>query len=735
MTSHVELYESQSKLYESQSTNLTLSQSELIETYTKHKWVEDKDSSIVIIGAGQAGIHMASLLIRAGFRNVVVVECNDTDDASGKLVSIRDEEYEVVHDLGSAYVHRNYSAFLHLLDLYGDRAEDLVPVDHSDSVIVSGNHGAAIPVRDWIAGKIQPDTLRIHDIKNKRASAAAPADCKAMDGGDGSNGSPVSSSSCLAGNRSATASTTQRPQTPVSPLRGCSESSPQSASSMASPLSPTPESGSPLGVTPQLGPIASPSPTLSSWMAPKEPVTKPLTVGHAARRYTKLHRKIFGDYEDVSDGDVVTRFPPKPINYKYINMTFLEFLKKYKLEILIPYFIFNQSLLEGFGNLDEIPAFYGMLWNNASSIAKLVDHREHSKPLTAPPKRGDDGLFMLRHGFHGLFQNMISVEGIEIKYNAEITSINRYLNDEKHKICVMYCQTVDNEEYEKLIECDALFCASNINELLPLISDVTEEEEAAFASISTHILCTTLLECDTAGDGRRTSKTMETEDDDTELEADDDDDDDDDEKSPLKEDEEMSRSRTPSDSTSSTPSLNASNGSDGVGLHSSLGAGIGGDALSASGCVFYPNKLLNKDGHLFKLKNCSVLLNGRARHQALQREKGLSRERLIGFQLLPKDDISYSADPRDLEMTLETILLDDLRRIGKRNAKVLQQNVMPFCPQWTQKDVNKETPWLVKEELQGKNKNMYYIGSSVCFQSVESVLEYNVQLTRNVLYL
>jgi len=119
----------------------------------------------------------------------------------------------------------------------------------------------------------------------------------------------------------------------------------------------------------------------------------------------------------------------------------------------------------------------------------------------------------------------------------------------------------------------------------------------------------------------------------------------------------------------------------------------------------------------------------------VQRSKGLVRERLIGFQLLPKDDISYSADPRDLEMTLETILLDDLKRIGKRNVKLLKQNVMPFCPQWTQKDVNAQIPWLVKDELQGKNKNMYYIGSSVSFQSIESVLEYNEQLTRNVLYI
>merc|ERR1719361_2525523 len=463
-----------------------------------------------------------------------------------------------------------------------------------------------------------------------------------------------------------------------------------------SPLSPSPDD-SPSGPMP----IRSDrSPTMSSWMAPRDTrtsvVSNALTVSHAAKRYIKLHRKIFGNYESVNVGDIVTRFPAKPLKFQYINMTFLEFIKKYKLEVLIPYFVYNQSLLEGYGHLDEIPAFYGMLWNNCSSMFKLVEGKD--RPKSFPNLNSCKRMFMMKDGLDSLFQNMILTEDIEIKYNSEITSINRYLNDEKHKICVMYCQTVDNEEYEKLIECDALFCASNIKELLPLLNDVTEDEEAAFGTISTHILCATLLECDITGQSsmRRGSQTqgqsLETEDDETEVEETEIDD----EKEPLKEMKEMSCSHTPSD----TPSLSIVNPSnlfseDADGRHSSFGGGH--DLFEDKGCVFYPDKLLNKDGHLFKLKNCSLLMNGED-HFAMQREKGLTR-------------------------------------VGKRNVKILKQNVMPFCPQWTQKDVNKETPWLVKDELQGKNKNMYYIGSSVSFQSIESVLEYNVQLTRNVLYL
>ena len=37
-------------------------------------------------------------------------------------------------------------------------------------------------------------------------------------------------------------------------------------------------------------------------------------------------------------------------------------------------------------------------------------------------------------------------------------------------------------------------------------------------------------------------------------------------------------------------------------------------------------------------------------------------------------------------------------------------------------------PWRVKNELQGKYSNTFYIGSSVCFESVFNVVEYNLEL-------
>ena len=38
------------------------------------KW--SKDTSIVIIGGGHSGIHMASLLVESGYKNVVILERN-----------------------------------------------------------------------------------------------------------------------------------------------------------------------------------------------------------------------------------------------------------------------------------------------------------------------------------------------------------------------------------------------------------------------------------------------------------------------------------------------------------------------------------------------------------------------------------------------------------------------------------------------------------------------------------
>jgi len=367
---------------------------------------------------------------------------------------------------------------------------------------------------------------------------------------------------------------------------------------------------------------------MGEWIYDKE---DRFSVHEAAMKYIEIHKKILTEYEKIN---IATQFPPKPMEMDKINMTFLQFIKKHKLDALIPYFLYKLSLFEGYGALDELPAFYGLLWNNTRSIRSDLLSTKYTK----------QNLWCLRKGFLHLLENMIDAENIRIEYNTEITSINRYLNDEKHKICLMY---INDEDTEKLVECDVLFCASNISLLTSFISDITEEEQRVFGSMSARTLCATLFECDV-------EQTQ----------------------------------------------------------HEKL--------------AFYPNNLLSnneeEEGHLFKLNNSSKILNGEKKHHKIIRDKGLKREKLIGYQMMNKD-------PDFVDISFEDILLNDLQEIGLENVKIIKQNIMRVFPEWSQQDINDGVPWLVKDKLQGKYKNMYYIGSSVgCCQSIEAMLEYNIQL-------
>merc|ERR1711920_974832 len=71
-----------------------------------------------------------------------------------------------------------------------------------------------------------------------------------------------------------------------------------------------------------------------------------------------------------------------------------------------------------------------------------------------------------------------------------------------------------------------------------------------------------------------------------------------------------------------------------------------------------------------------------------------------------------------------------LEGMGERNVEILRQRVWDYFPKWSLEDiVENEYPWKVLHELQGKYNKCFYIGSSVCMESVLNVCEYNVELT------
>ena len=98
----------------------------------------------------------------------------------------------------------------------------------------------------------------------------------------------------------------------------------------------------------------------------------------------------------------------------------------------------------GYGNLDEVPALYGLWWNSASLIEKASGIKRNLQ--------GKENVFVLKNGFYSLWQNIVEKDGVNIKYECDIKSINRYLNDKHHSIEIKYRN--GKNEFDEIFECD-----------------------------------------------------------------------------------------------------------------------------------------------------------------------------------------------------------------------------------------------------------------------------------------
>ena len=119
--SHIEMYEATEGLG-------------LLSKYKRHNWIKDKESEIVIIGAGPAGIHMASILKRSGYLNVTILE--ESNRFGGKCHTIKDDTHsDMVHEMGSAYIHSNYNTTLEIIKRYENPSNiknELIPLTDAD---------------------------------------------------------------------------------------------------------------------------------------------------------------------------------------------------------------------------------------------------------------------------------------------------------------------------------------------------------------------------------------------------------------------------------------------------------------------------------------------------------------------------------------------------------------------------------------------------------------------------
>ena len=103
---------------------------------------------------------------------------------------------------------------------------------------------------------------------------------------------------------------------------------------------------------------------------------------------------------------------PSPAVLYRIRGTFLQFLKRENLLGLAPFFKLSQTV-QGFGYLDEIAAFYGLMWNTPRLMAVHI------------VKRGRHDLFVLRGGYQRVWKTLQAVEKFKIIFNTRLERIVR----------------------------------------------------------------------------------------------------------------------------------------------------------------------------------------------------------------------------------------------------------------------------------------------------------------------
>jgi thioredoxin reductase len=107
-----------------------------------------KDSTVAIIGAGPAGVHMASLLKKAGVANVKLLE--KTARLGGKSYTVMKDG--VPHEMGTCYLHNMYGTIRDLLKEYEiETTEEAFGLDANSAEIVPEGDRAVFSERVYAA--------------------------------------------------------------------------------------------------------------------------------------------------------------------------------------------------------------------------------------------------------------------------------------------------------------------------------------------------------------------------------------------------------------------------------------------------------------------------------------------------------------------------------------------------------------------------------------------------------
>jgi len=185
----------------------------------------------------------------------------------------------------------------------------------------------------------------------------------------------------------------------------------------------------------------------------------------AKDRYNLLHEQIFGDFNFTMPPPLTTE------SLKLLDKSFVQFLEENDLMALLPVLAYGQTC-QGYGTIEATPAFWAMCW----VTPQLLDQYFALKPQY--PKKA-----MLKHGWISLWDEIVKLNKLNIRYHVDIERITRTPADGKTTVRVVGKEkgTPIDETYDFLVMGAPVF-----DDQGKAFLDVNEEEGSTFKTNMEH---------------------------------------------------------------------------------------------------------------------------------------------------------------------------------------------------------------------------------------------------------
>ena len=352
----------------------------------------------------------------------------------------------------------------------------------------------------------------------------------------------------------------------------------------------------------------------------------------AVIRYSKLHRSMFGKYQ----GELMRK--PSDFILNKASGTLKDFLERENLQLLAPFFLILQTGL-GYGDIDNVAALYGLMWNTPSDLLSAAINVLNNE-------MDQHSLVIFKKGYQKVIDTIVNKEKFDIRFNVAIQNIVRTERD-----VTIHYKSAHSDLHTKT--CGFLIWSAPMPQLLKSLSNPTQLESDLFTTMSCDGLISTMMR------GKGTIRNM-----------------------PI------------------------------TFYRENLGNMVD-DSVIADADIEGILRYCKKDCQ-YDIEKYNSMYNVRV---------------MTTLQILR--NVTYRSGPFG-EDELETIKKNAKNHYEKyfntSDIEILSTFTAEYFYRWNPYEVQKRNPWKVFA-MQG-NFRTWYIGASVSFESVDSVMEYNKLLLR-----